>query len=71
MYVDWGSDGCPNNCEYCRTYGYSCIYEDDDSPLKVKPYECCACGKKLDGSQTYSFKDRDYCSDCFGKYVGW
>lgn len=63
--IDYSSDGCPNDCSYCRDYGYSCIYKDSNSPLAVKPYTCCGCGKKLTGSETYQLKDKYYCEDCF------
>lgn len=64
-YLDWSSDGCPNNCAYCRDMGYSCIYKDSDSPLKVTPYTCCVCGKKLSGDEAYQYKDNYYCENCF------
>lgn len=65
--LEWSSDGCPNNCAYCRKNGYSCVYKDADSPLKNKPYTCSICGKKLAADECYSYKDFDFCEDCFDK----
>ena len=65
--IDYSSDGCPNDCGYCRDYGYSCIYKDSNSQLTVKPYKCCKCGKSLMSSETYTYKDFTYCEDCFDK----
>lgn len=59
--LEWSSDGCPNNCAYCRENGYSCVYKDADSPLKNKPYTCSICGKKLAADECYSYKDFDFC----------
>lgn len=63
--IDYSTDGCPNDCSYCRDNGYPCIYKDSDSPLCVKSYTCCKCGKKLSSSETYELKGRYYCEDCF------
>ena len=67
--LEWSSDGCPNNCAYCKEYGYSCIYKDADSPLKSKPYTCSICNKKLAADECYSYKDFDFCEDCFDKGI--
>lgn len=63
--IDYSSDGCPNDCNYCRVYGYPCVYKDSNSPLAVKPYTCCKCGKKLTSMEAYELKGRYYCEDCF------
>lgn len=65
--LEWSNDGCPNNCAYCRENGYSCVYKDADSPLKSKPYTCSICNKKLAADECYSYKDFDFCEDCFDK----
>lgn len=67
--LEYSSDGCPNDCGYCRENGYPCIYENGDSPLKNKPYTCCKCGKKLAGDETYNYKGYDCCEECFDDVV--
>lgn len=76
MYTEFSDDGCPNNCKYCKKYDYECIYShmeggeigyNHNSPLLNTKYKCAKCGKKLMGSETYSYKDFDFCEDCFDK----
>lgn len=68
--LEVGSDGCPNDCSYCRDTGFPCIYKSDKSPLAIKPYTCCICGNRIASTETYSHKDRDYCKKCFERVIG-
>lgn len=62
--TEWSEDGCPNDCGWCKKHGYSCIYKDSDSPLKIKKFVCCSCGKKLASDETYEYKGFIACEDC-------
>lgn len=68
-HIEWSSDGCPNDCGYCRESGIACIYADNGSPLKKKPYTCCKCGKKMSGDEAYSYKGFYACEDCFDDVI--
>ena len=68
--IEYSSDGCPNDCGYCRKHDYPCIYsEESESPLKVKPYTCCKCGKELSSDECYEYKNYKACEDCFDDVI--
>lgn len=67
--IEWSTDGCPNDCAYCRKKGIDCIYTDNNSLLKKKPYICCKCRKKLSSDEAYSYKGFYACEGCFDDVV--
>ena len=67
--IDFSSDGCPNDCSYCRDMGLGCVYRDN------KPLKCERCGKPINDYEAYELKIKSglyvtLCEDCFGKVVG-
>lgn len=67
--IEWSTDGCPNNCSYCRKNRIICIYTDNASPFKKKMYTCSKCGKKISGNEAYNYKGFYACEDCFDDVV--
>lgn len=67
--IEWSTDGCPNNCSYCRKNGIICIYTDNASPFKKKTYTCIKCGKKISANEAYNYKGFYACEDCFDDVV--
>lgn len=61
MILEWSSDGCPNDCGYCRSIDMPCIYTEQG---KVRNNVCAKCGKKLADDETYSYRGFDFCEDC-------
>ena len=41
--IEYTSDGCPNDCGYCRDLGLLCVYTEEG---KIRNYKCSRCGKK-------------------------
>lgn len=67
--IEFSSDGCPNDCSYCKDNGFPCIYENSESSLANKPYKCCKCGKDLFGYEVYEYKNFIACEDCFNDVI--
>lgn len=61
MILEWSSDGCPNDCGYCKDMDMPCIYTEAG---KVRNNVCAKCGKKLADDETYSYRGFDFCEDC-------
>ena len=64
--IEYTSDGCPNDCGYCRDLGLLCVYTEEG---KIRNYKCSRCGKKIASDELYQYKDFDYCENCIDKAI--
>lgn len=61
MTLEWSSDGCPNDCGYCRKRNLACVYTNEG---KIRSKSCAKCGKAVSDDETYSYRGFDFCEEC-------
>lgn len=61
MTLEWSSDGCPNDCGYCRKRNLACVYTEAG---KIRSKSCAKCGKAVSDDEIYSYRGFDFCEEC-------
>lgn len=59
--LQWSSDGCPNDCGYCRKMKIPCVYSEEG---KHRNNTCALCQKKIASDETYSYRGFNFCEKC-------
>ena len=62
--LQWSSDGCPNDCGYCKEMNIPCVYTENG---KQRNYYCALCGKKIAADEAFSYRDIFFCGNCIDK----
>lgn len=58
--MEWNSDGCPNDCGYCRDLGQECVYT-------AKNWECPICHQRINKGDIYDYRGFESCGGCLDK----
>lgn len=59
--LQWSSDGCPNDCGYCRKMNIPCVYSEEG---KQRNNTCAICKKKIASDETYNYRNFTFCENC-------